>query len=56
MNPAHQLDKEYFINLTQQLLDAIDAKDYATYSQLCSPNLSCVEPETNFNLVTGAVL
>ena len=39
--------------LTQRLLDAIAAQDWATYEQLCDPSLTCFEPEARGHLVEG---
>lgn len=41
------------IQLTQQLLDAINGCDFVTYSQLVDPNVTSFEPEAVGNLVTG---
>ncbi len=39
--------------LTQRLLDAIAARDWPTYEQLCDPSLTCFEPEARGQLVEG---
>lgn len=41
------------LQLTQQLLDAIDNRDWSTYARLCDPTLTCREPEAHGHLVTG---
>jgi calcium/calmodulin-dependent protein kinase (CaM kinase) II len=39
--------------LTQELLDAIAAGDWATYERLCAPDLTAFEPEACGQLVEG---
>jgi len=39
--------------LTRRLLDAISARDWATYEELCDPGLTCFEPEARGQLVAG---
>src|SRR5436305_762479 len=39
--------------LTQRLLDAIAAGDWATYEELCDPTLTAFEPEACGQLVEG---
>ena len=39
--------------LNQRLLEAIGAADWATYESLCSPDLTCFEPEALGHLVEG---
>jgi calcium/calmodulin-dependent protein kinase (CaM kinase) II len=39
--------------LNQRLLEAIGAADWATYQSLCSPDLTCFEPEALGHLVEG---
>lgn len=39
--------------LNQQLLEAIAGGDWATYEALCSPDLTCFEPEALGHLVEG---
>ena len=41
------------INRTQELLDAIAARDWATYERLTDPTLTCFEPEAPRQLVEG---
>jgi hypothetical protein len=47
------MSKEFFVTLTQTILDAIDSADYPGYKELCSQSLSCVEPESHGHLVHG---
>ena len=47
---------ELIISLTQKLLDSIAAGDWATYETLCSPDLTCFEPEAAGHLVSGVSL
>jgi calcium/calmodulin-dependent protein kinase (CaM kinase) II len=39
--------------LTQRLLDSITKADWATYSELCDPTLTAIEPEAPGQLVSG---
>ena len=41
------------IQLTQRLLESIAAGDWATYSALCDPTLSAIEPESFGQVVEG---
>jgi calcium/calmodulin-dependent protein kinase (CaM kinase) II len=41
------------LGLNQRLLEAILAADWATYDSLCSPDLTCFEPEALGHLVEG---
>lgn len=45
--------KEELIALNQRLLESIAAGDWATYEQLCDPQLTCFEPEARGQLVAG---
>jgi calcium/calmodulin-dependent protein kinase (CaM kinase) II len=46
-------DTDELLQLTQRLLDSIASADWATYTQLCDPSLTCFEPEAQGNLVEG---
>jgi calcium/calmodulin-dependent protein kinase (CaM kinase) II len=41
------------LKLNQRLLDCIAAADWATYTELCDPTLTCFEPEANGQCVHG---
>jgi calcium/calmodulin-dependent protein kinase (CaM kinase) II len=41
------------LQLTQRLLDAITAGNWATYQELCDPTLTAFEPEAPGQLVQG---
>lgn len=53
LNSASGVEKE-LLRLTQRLLDAIAQRDWATYAELCDPNLSAFEPEARGHLVIGS--
>ncbi len=46
-------EQETLLNLTKSLLDSIVQGDWAAYSRLCDPSLTCFEPEANGCLVEG---
>ena len=41
------------IATTKRLLSAVGAGDYSTYESLSSADITCIEPETQGNIVTG---
>jgi hypothetical protein len=41
------------LELNQRLLEAIAAGEWSVYESLCSPDLTCFEPETRGHLVEG---
>lgn len=41
------------IELTRRLLEAITTSDWATYTELCSDDLTALEPEADGHLVQG---
>ena len=46
-------DKDTLLNLTECLLKSIVVGDWAAYSELCDPSLTCFEPEALGQLVEG---
>eukprot|EP00923_Selenidium_pygospionis_P043968 GHVN01075887.1.p1 GENE.GHVN01075887.1~~GHVN01075887.1.p1 ORF type:complete len:183 (-),score=3.91 GHVN01075887.1:535-1083(-) len=44
---------EFLVQRNQRLLDSIVNLDYETYDSLCADDMSCMEPESNQNLVIG---
>ena len=46
-------DSNTLIQLTQDLLNSIDRRDWATYQQLCDATLTAFEPEALGHLVEG---
>lgn len=46
-------DADELLQLTQRLLEAIAAGDWATYEALCDPTLTCFEPEAQGQIVEG---
>ncbi|KAL7469343.1 hypothetical protein ACHAXS_011101 [Conticribra weissflogii] len=57
-SPNHPLMRSGFndqeiITANQKLLNAIANADFATYKEICSPDLTAFEPESNGNLVHG---
>eukprot|EP00549_Striatella_unipunctata_P024110 CAMPEP_0118686852 /NCGR_PEP_ID=MMETSP0800-20121206/8049_1 /TAXON_ID=210618 ORGANISM="Striatella unipunctata, Strain CCMP2910" /NCGR_SAMPLE_ID=MMETSP0800 /ASSEMBLY_ACC=CAM_ASM_000638 /LENGTH=140 /DNA_ID=CAMNT_0006583955 /DNA_START=26 /DNA_END=448 /DNA_ORIENTATION=- len=47
------ISNEALLTLNHRLLEAIVNGDYTTYKELCSPELTCIEPETLGNVVMG---
>ncbi|KAI8466092.1 MAG: calcium/calmodulin dependent protein kinase II association-domain-containing protein [Monoraphidium minutum] len=45
--------ERHLLNLQQQLLNAIACGDYDAYAGLCSPAITCFEPEARGHLVEG---
>jgi calcium/calmodulin-dependent protein kinase (CaM kinase) II len=43
------------LGLTERLLNSIAAGDWATYEELCAPDMTCFEPEARGHLVEGLV-
>src|SRR4051794_17285388 len=41
------------LDLTQRLLNSITTADWATYTELCDPSLTAIEPEAPGQLVRG---
>jgi calcium/calmodulin-dependent protein kinase (CaM kinase) II len=46
-------DESVLVQLTEQLLNAIASRDWATYQYLTDPSLTCFEPEVCGHLVHG---
>jgi ketosteroid isomerase-like protein len=51
--PTTQSVSEALIQLNQRLLESIAAGDWETYSSLCDPTLSAIEPESCGQVVEG---
>ena len=47
------MNEENILQLYQRLLDAIAAADWATYEELCDPELTAFEPEARGQRVEG---
>ncbi len=47
------MTEENILQLNQRLLDAIAAADWATYAELCDPELTAFEPEARGQRVEG---
>ena len=45
--------EDQLLNLSRQLLDAIDGHDRELYAEMCDPSLTAFEPEAAGNLVSG---
>lgn len=45
--------EQELLSLSQKLLTAIDAGDWATYAGLCDESLTCFEPEAMGQLISG---
>ncbi|RWS09450.1 Calcium/calmodulin-dependent protein kinase type II alpha chain-like protein [Dinothrombium tinctorium] len=45
--------KKEIISLTETLIEGISKCNYELYSQLCDRNMTCFEPESNGNLISG---
>jgi len=52
-DPAATARKSEIIGLTEQILEAINAGDFHSYTKLSDPNLTAFEPEALGNLVEG---
>ena len=50
MPPATQ---NQLLDLTRQLINSIADQDWSVYERLCDPSLTCFEPESRGQLVTG---
>jgi hypothetical protein len=48
------IEKEV-LGLTEKLLRSIAEGDWATYEELCAPDMTCFEPEARGHLVEGLV-
>ena len=48
-----RLRKSEIVKVTEELLTAIAESDWDSYQKRCDPALSCFEPESIGNLVTG---
>jgi calcium/calmodulin-dependent protein kinase (CaM kinase) II len=48
-----EADRDAIFDLTQRLLVCISKGDWNAYTELCSPSLTCFEPEAMGNLVDG---
>lgn len=46
-------DVQQLLKLNKQLLDAIDHKDWNTYTALCDEELTSFEPESEGHLISG---
>ncbi|MCA9080074.1 MAG: DUF4440 domain-containing protein [Planctomycetaceae bacterium] len=45
--------EQQLLDLSAQLLQAIDAGNWDAYTKLCDPRISCFEPEAEGHLVVG---
>jgi len=45
--------EDEIIAATTRLLGTVATGDYTAYSQMVDPSLTCVEPETNGNIIVG---
>ena len=48
-----EIARTVLIDRNQQLLESIVDLDHDTYNSLCADDISCIEPETNHNVVIG---
>ena len=48
-----ELNELALLELNQTLLTAILTGDYVTYDRLCTDDMSCIEPESNHQVVLG---
>lgn len=46
-------DEATLLAINKELFDAINTKDWETYSRLCDGKLTCFEPEAEGHLVEG---
>lgn len=50
---SHPVSDEQLLEMTQDLLDAIDNRDWPRYQKLCDHSLTAFEPEAAGHLVQG---
>lgn len=50
---THTVEEKEIIRLTQQLINSVADRDYKEYSKLCIEEMTCFEPETCSQLVSG---
>jgi Calcium/calmodulin dependent protein kinase II association domain len=51
--PHYEPPTALLLDLNQRLLTSIAECDYDTYNQLCSDDMSCMEPESHHQVVVG---
>ena len=51
--PDNDDEAKLLIELNQKLLNSIANLDYGIYNDLCANDMSCIEPESNQNVVIG---
>ena len=50
---SHNVTDEQLLDMTQNLLDSIDNRDWTRYQELCDDTLTAFEPEAAGHLVEG---
>lgn len=53
MNSNNNNEIQKLLDINLKLLDSIIQNDYNTYNELCADDMTCIEPESNKQVVIG---